>query len=84
MLAEQKFWHHRVCLAQTRRMIYFCLEKVKFQVDLGSRSGHGCPDQYLDLRWSCGISLDSAAHPEYIGAFSDALDQFGQELLTTD
>ena len=29
-----------------------------------------------------GRSLDSAAHFERIGAFSDALAQFGQELLT--
>ena len=28
------------------------------------------------------ISLESAAHSEHIGAFPDALAQFGQELLT--
>ena len=70
MLAEQTFWHHSLCLAKTHRMIYFfCLRKVKFQVDLRSRSGHGYPGQYLDLGWSCCISLDSAAHSEHIGAF---------------
>ena len=82
MLAEQTFWHHRVPLDKTRRMICFCLGKVKFHADLRSRSGHGWPGQYLDLGWSCCISLDSAAHSEHIGAFPDALAQFGQELLT--
>ena len=82
MLAEQKFWHHRVRLAKTRRMIYFSLGTVKFHVELRSRSGHGWTGQYLDLGWSCCISLDLAAHLEHIGAFPDALAQFGQELLT--
>ena len=82
MLTEQKFWHHRVRLAETRRMIYFFLGKVNFQVDLRSRSGHGFPGQYLDLGWSCCISLDLAAYSEHIGAFPDVLAQFGQELLT--
>ena len=82
MLTKQKLWHHRVLLAKTRQMIYFCLEKVKVQVDLRSRSGHGCPGQYLDLGWSCCISLDLAAHSEHIGALLDAQAQFGQELLT--
>ena len=82
MLAEHNFWHHRVCLANTRRMIYFFLGKVKFHVDLRSRSGHGCPGQYLNLEWSCCISFDLAAHSEHICAFPDALAQFGQELLT--
>ena len=62
--------------------ILFCLGKVKLHVDLGSRSGHGWPGQYLDLGWSCCISFDSAAHSEHISAFPDALSQFGQELLT--
>ena len=62
--------------------ILFCLGKDKFHVDLRSRSGHRCPGQYLDLEWSCCISLDWAAHSEHIGAFADALAQFGQEFLT--
>ena len=49
---------------------------------LGHRSGHGWPGQYLDISWSCCIYLDLAAHSEHIGAFPDALAQFGQELLT--
>ena len=51
-------------------------------VDLRSKSGHGWPGQYLDLGWSCFISLDLATHSEHIGAFPDALAQFDQELLT--
>ena len=73
MRAEQNFKHHRVRLAKTRRMLYFCLGKVKFHVDLRSRSGHGWTGQYLDLGLSCCISMDSAAHSEYMGVFSDAL-----------
>ena len=60
----------------------FCLRKVKFQVAFRSRSGHGWTGQYLDLGWSCCISLDLATHSEHIGAFSDALAQFSQEILT--
>ena len=62
--------------------ILFCLGKVKLHVDLRSRSSHGWTGQYLDLGWLCCISLDSAAYSEHIGAFPDALAQFGQELLT--
>ena len=82
MITEQKCWHSRVRLAKTRRKIYFLFRKGKLYVDLRSRSGHGWPDQYLDLGSSCCISLGSAAHSEHIGSFRDALAQFGQELLT--
>ena len=61
-------------------MLYFCLGKVKLHVDLKSRSGHGWPGQYLNLGWSCCISLDLASYSELIGAFSDALARFGQEI----
>ena len=88
MIAEHKCWHHRVSIVKTRRMIYVrrydirCLGKVKIHVDVRSRSGHGWPATYLDLRWSCCISMDLEAHAEHIGAFPDALAQFGRGLLT--
>ena len=68
------------CLPSRVEWYTFCLGKIKFHVYLGSRAGHGWPGQYLDLGWSCYTSLDFAAHTEHIGALSDALAQFGQEL----
>ena len=87
MIAEQKLWHHRVRLAKTRRNIYvFCEERSSFMLTSGQgqvTAGQVYLDTVdLDLWWSCCISFDLAAHFEDIGAFSDALAQFGQELLT--
>ena len=84
MLAEQKLWDHRVRLTKKRRMIYFLFKKGQVACWPQVKVRSGWPGQYLDLGCSCCISLDSAAYSEHIGAFPDALAQFGQELLTNN
>ena len=54
-----------------------CEEKVNLYVDLRSGLGQFSSGQDIDLRRSCCISFNSAAHCEqHIGAFSYSLAQF--------
>ena len=63
-------------------VILFVYERSSSMLTSGQGQVTAGQVKYLDLGWSCCISLDSAAHSEHIGAFPDALAQFGQELLT--